>query len=161
LVAIGSIAAASEGLLGLLAYEASKAALRSLFLNLHLELAGRNVRSSIITPGLVDTELGLEFARNVNLDATDMLATKDVADAVWFLANYSGKGNIGEIVLQPCHFSNRDQRVAWTETMERAKSKALPFIVLSVATMRLFDSVGRRHYTREALYNFCDLRLFR
>jgi NAD(P)-dependent dehydrogenase (short-subunit alcohol dehydrogenase family) len=57
-IILTSTTSATQGVPGLSAYSASKAALRSLGMSLAVELAGRRIRVNTITPGPVNTPIG-------------------------------------------------------------------------------------------------------
>ncbi len=134
LIAIGSVAATNEASPGLLHYSASKSAIRTFFHFLHLELHDRRIRTSVVSPGLVQTPLGIDLETKLNLDpASARLAPSDVAQAVLFLANYNGTGNISEIVLQPSEHNNKEVRQGWKVNYDRAMRRVKPVLDVSAA----------------------------
>ncbi|HXO22887.1 MAG TPA: SDR family NAD(P)-dependent oxidoreductase [Thermoanaerobaculia bacterium] len=88
-------------------YTAAKHALRALTHTLRLELVGKPVRITEISPGLVETEFSLvrfagdaERARAVYRGLTPLSAA-DVADAIVWAVTRPSHVNVDEIVLRP------------------------------------------------------------
>ncbi len=88
-------------------YTAAKHALRALTRTLRLELLGRPIRVTEVSPGLVETEFSLvrfagdqDRARAVYAGMTPLTA-EDVAQCIVFAATRPHHVNIDEIVLRP------------------------------------------------------------
>ncbi len=88
-------------------YTATKHALRALTRTLRLELLGRPIRVTEVSPGLVETEFSIvrfggdrERAASVYEGMTP-LAPEDVAEAVVWAATRPPHVNVDEIVLRP------------------------------------------------------------
>lgn len=84
------------------AYAASKFGLRALHEAMRMELRGSGIRSTLVSPGPVDTPLW----DPVNPDAragftprASMLSADDVADAIWFAMSRPQHVNIDELRL--------------------------------------------------------------
>lgn len=112
IINIGSIAG-FETYRGGSGYTASKHALRALTKTLRLELLGRPVRVTDISPGMVETEFSLvrfggdqERADAVYRDMKPLTA-QDIAQCVQWVATLPSHVNIDEIVVRP-----RDQAAA-------------------------------------------------
>ncbi len=111
-VVIGSIAG-FEVYPGGAGYTASKHALRALTRTLRLELLGRPVRVTDVSPGLAETEFALvrfagdrERARKVYEGMTPLVA-EDIARAIAWVASRPPHVDIDELVIRP-----RDQASA-------------------------------------------------
>jgi NADP-dependent 3-hydroxy acid dehydrogenase YdfG len=111
-VNVGSIAG-YETYAGGAGYTASKHALRALTRTLRLELLGKPMRVTEISPGLAETEFSLvrfagdaEKAKSVYRGLTPLVA-EDVADCVVWAVTRPPHVNIDEIVVRP-----RDQATA-------------------------------------------------
>ena len=111
-VNVGSIAG-FEVYPGGAGYTASKHALRALTRTLRLELLGKPVRVTDISPGLAETEFALvrfdgdrERAKRLYEGMTPLTAV-DVAEAIAFVATRPSHVDIDEIVIRP-----RDQATA-------------------------------------------------
>jgi hypothetical protein len=111
-VILGSIAG-FETYVGGAGYTASKHALRALTRTLRLELLGRPVRVTEISPGLVETEFSVvryggdtERAKAV-YRGLQPLTPEDIADCIVWAATRPPHVNIDEIVVRP-----RDQATA-------------------------------------------------
>ena len=94
-------------------YTGAKHAARAFIRTLRLELLGRPVRVTEVSPGLVETEFALvrfggdtERAKNVYRGMTPLTA-EDIADCVLWAATRPSHVNIDEIVVRP-----RDQATA-------------------------------------------------
>jgi NADP-dependent 3-hydroxy acid dehydrogenase YdfG len=112
IVNIGSIAG-FETYPGGAGYTASKHALRALTRTLRLELLGRPVRVTEVSPGLAETEFSLvrlggdaARARKVYEGMTPLTAA-DVAEAIVFVATRPAHVDVDELVIRP-----RDQATA-------------------------------------------------
>ena len=112
IVNVGSIAG-FETYPGGAGYTASKHALRALTRTLRLELLGRPVRVSEVSPGLAETEFALvryggdaERARKLYQGMTPLTA-EDVAEAIAWIATRPAHVDIDELVIRP-----RDQATA-------------------------------------------------
>jgi len=112
IVNVGSIAG-FEVYPGGAGYTASKHALRALTRTLRLELLGRPVRITDISPGMAETEFALvrfdgdrERARKVYEGMTPLVAA-DIAAAIVWVATRPSHVDVDEIVLRP-----RDQASA-------------------------------------------------
>ncbi len=96
-------------------YTGTKHALRALTRTLRLELLGRPVRVTDVSPGLVETEFSLvRFGGDVErakavYRGLDTLTPEDIADCVVWAATRPPHVNIDEIVVRP-----RDQATATT-----------------------------------------------
>ena len=103
---IGSIAG-FETYAGGAGYTASKHALRALTKTLRLELIGRPIRVTDISPGLAETEfsevrfLGDKAKAKAPYQGMTPLAAEDVADCVVWAATRPAHVNIDEIVVRP------------------------------------------------------------
>jgi NADP-dependent 3-hydroxy acid dehydrogenase YdfG len=111
-VNLGSIAG-FETYAGGSGYTASKHALRALTRTLRLELLGRPVRVTEISPGLVETEFSLvrfggddERAKTPYAGMTP-LSAEDIAECILWAATRPPHFNVDEIVVRP-----RDQATA-------------------------------------------------
>ena len=111
---LGSIAG-FETYIGGAGYTASKHALRALTKTLRLELLGKPIRVTDISPGLVETEFSMirfdgdaDRAKQPYLGMTPLVA-QDIADCVVFAATRPSHVDIDEIVVRP-----RDQATATT-----------------------------------------------
>jgi len=88
-------------------YTASKHALRAVTKTLRLELLGRKVRVTDVSPGLVETEFSLvrfagdEEKAKAPYRGMTPLAAEDVADCVVWAATRPSHVNIDEIVVRP------------------------------------------------------------
>ncbi len=109
---VGSIAG-FETYIGGSGYTASKHALRALTKTLRLELLGKPIRVTEISPGLVETEFSLirfegdgDKAKQPYLGMTPLVAA-DIAECVAFAATRPSHVDIDEIVVRP-----RDQATA-------------------------------------------------
>ena len=105
-VNVGSIAG-FEVYPGGAGYTASKHALRALTRTLRLELLGKPVRVTDISPGLAETEFALvrfdgdrERAKRLYEGMTPLTA-EDVAEAIAFVATRPSHVDIDEIVMRP------------------------------------------------------------
>ena len=112
IIDMGSIAG-FETYAGGAGYTGAKHAARAFIRTLRLELLGRPVRVTEISPGLVETEFALvrfggdaERAKNVYRGMTPLTA-EDIADCVLWAATRPSHVNIDEIVVRP-----RDQATA-------------------------------------------------
>ncbi|MGH9361102.1 MAG: SDR family NAD(P)-dependent oxidoreductase, partial [Thermoanaerobaculia bacterium] len=96
-------------------YTASKHALRALTRTLRLELLGRPVRVTEISPGLVETDFsrvryfGDEERAQAVYRGIEPLTPEDIADCVVWAATRPAHVNVDEIVVRP-----RDQATATT-----------------------------------------------
>jgi NADP-dependent 3-hydroxy acid dehydrogenase YdfG len=112
LVIVGSIAG-FETYRGGAGYTASKHALRAVTRTLRLELLGKPVRVTELSPGLVETEFSLvrfegdsTRARKV-YEGMEPLTADDVAECVRWVCSLPARVDIDEIVVRP-----RDQATA-------------------------------------------------
>ena len=100
-------------------YTASKHALRAFTRTLRLELLGRPLRVTEISPGMVETEFSLvrfdgDAARAAKVyEGMEPLTADDVAECVRWVCSLPPRANVDEIVLRP-----RDQATA-TEVHRR------------------------------------------
>lgn len=84
------------------AYAASKYGLRALHEAMRLELRGSGVRTTLVSPGPVDTPLWDEVNPDERPGFTpraSMLRADDVADAIWFALSRPASVNIDELRL--------------------------------------------------------------
>ncbi len=112
IVNLGSIAG-FETYAGGAGYTASKHALRALTRTLRLELLGRPIRVTEISPGLAETEFALvrhggDAARAAKVyEGMTPLAAEDIAESIAWVASRPAHVNVDEIVIRP-----RDQATA-------------------------------------------------
>jgi NADP-dependent 3-hydroxy acid dehydrogenase YdfG len=121
LIAIVGSIAGFETYRGGAGYSASKHALRALTHTLRLELLGRPVRVTELSPGLVETEFSQvrfagdeERAKKVYA-GMEPLTAADVAECIRWVCSLPSHVNVDEIVVRP-----RDQATA-TEVHRRAE----------------------------------------
>jgi NADP-dependent 3-hydroxy acid dehydrogenase YdfG len=111
-VIIGSIAG-FETYAGGAGYTASKHALRALVRTLRLELLGKPVRVTEVSPGLVETEFSLvRFAGDAErargpYQGMEPLAAADIAECVRWVCSLPARVDVDELVVRP-----RDQATA-------------------------------------------------
>ena len=109
LVTIGSIAD-HVAFSGSTAYAASKFGLRGMHRVLAVELAGSGVRTTLISPGPVDTDLWDDVDPDSKPGFTkrrDMLHAEDVAAAVVFAVTQPLRVDVTEIRLLPSGYTRR------------------------------------------------------
>jgi NAD(P)-dependent dehydrogenase (short-subunit alcohol dehydrogenase family) len=109
LVTIGSIAD-RMGFTGSAAYGASKYGVRGMHESIVAELAGTGVRTTMVSPGPVDTDLWDPIDPDSKSGFTkrkDMLKAEDVAEAVLFAVTRPPRTAITEIRLLPTGYSAR------------------------------------------------------
>lgn len=113
-VVVGSVAG-FETYAGGAGYTAAKHAERALTRTLRLELLGRPIRVTDISPGLVETEFSLvrfggdaERARKVYEGMTPLTA-EDVADCIAWAVTRPSHVNVDEIVVKPRDQANATQ----------------------------------------------------
>jgi NADP-dependent 3-hydroxy acid dehydrogenase YdfG len=102
IINIASIAGIRSGLLGGVAYNASKHAMRSLSLSVNNEFYEEGIRVTNIHPGEVDTPI----LENRPTPVTDehrarILKAEDVAAAVVMVANLPPRANVTELTIKP------------------------------------------------------------
>jgi NADP-dependent 3-hydroxy acid dehydrogenase YdfG len=123
LVVITGSIAGFETYRGGAGYTASKHALRAFTRTLRLELLGRPVRVTELSPGLVETEFSLvRFAGDANrakgvYEGMDPLTGDDIAECIRWVCSLPSHVNIDEMVIRP-----RDQATA-TEVHRRPKER--------------------------------------
>lgn len=102
IVTIGSIADHATWP-GNAAYSAAKFGLRGLHGVLAAELAGTGVRTTLIAPGPVDTDLwdAVDLGQPGLTAREDMLRAEDVAEAVLFVATRPAHVVIPELLIEP------------------------------------------------------------
>jgi 3-hydroxy acid dehydrogenase/malonic semialdehyde reductase len=105
---IGSIAGLKPYAKGAV-YCASKAAVEALTLSLREELVSTPIRTTLISPGMVETEFSIvrfrgneDAAKKVYSDMTPLTA-KDIADQVMWAASVPSHVNVAHIELYPVH----------------------------------------------------------
>ncbi|MFQ5730887.1 MAG: SDR family oxidoreductase [Planctomycetaceae bacterium] len=102
IVNVASIAALRCGLLGGVAYNASKFAMRALGLTVNNEFHEEGIRVTTIHPGEVDTPI-LENRPTPVSDEhrARILQPEDVAAAVLMVANLPARANVSELTIKP------------------------------------------------------------
>lgn len=124
LVVITGSIAGFETYRGGAGYTASKHALRAFTRTLRLELLGRPVRVTELSPGLVETEFSVvRFAGDGGrakavYEGMDPLTADDIAECIRWVCSLPSHVNIDEIVVRP-----RDQATA-TEVHRRPREGA-------------------------------------
>ena len=109
LVTIGSVAD-YLALPGSTAYAASKFGLRGMHGVMAVELAGSGVRTTLISPGPVDTEMWDPVDPDAQPGFTkrkDMMRPQDVADAVLFAVTRPARVDVTEIRLMPSGYATQ------------------------------------------------------
>jgi NADP-dependent 3-hydroxy acid dehydrogenase YdfG len=109
LVTIGSIAD-RVGFTGSAAYGASKYGVRGMHESIVAELANTGVRTTLVSPGPVDTDIWDPIDPDSKSGFTkrkDMLKAEDVAEAVLFAVTRPPRTAITEIRLLPTGYSAR------------------------------------------------------
>ncbi len=109
LVTVGSVSD-HVGYPGSTAYAASKFGLRGMHEVIAAELAGSGVRTTLISPGPVDTVIWDDVDPDAKPGFTkrkDMLRTEDIADAVIFAVTRPVRVNVQEIRLMPSLYTPR------------------------------------------------------
>lgn len=97
IINIGSVVS-TKGYAQQAAYSASKHALMGMSKALAKEVAAENIRVHMVCPGGVDTEL-VSRARP-DLDRSELMQTREVAEAVLYLLNMRGAAVIDELHLR-------------------------------------------------------------
>ena len=109
LITIGSVSD-HVGFPGSAAYAASKFGVRGMHEVITAELAGSGVRTTLISPGPVDTEMWDEVDPDANPGFTkrkDMMRAKDVAEAVLFAVTRAARVDVTEIRMMPTVYTPR------------------------------------------------------
>jgi 3-hydroxy acid dehydrogenase/malonic semialdehyde reductase len=109
LVTIGSVSD-HVGFSGSTAYAASKFGARGLHEALVADLARTGVRTTLVSPGPVDTDIWNPVDPDAKPGFTkrrDMLRAEDVAEAVLFAVTQPQRVNVREIRLMPTVYSPR------------------------------------------------------
>ena len=109
LVTIGSVSD-HIGLPGSAAYAASKYGVRGMHEVIRAELAQSGVRTTLISPGPVDTELWDELDPDSKPGFTkrkDMMRAEDIAEAVLFAVTLAPRANVSEIRMMPTVYTPR------------------------------------------------------
>ena len=109
LVTVGSIAD-HVGFTGSAAYGATKFGVRGMHESIVAELAGTGVRTTLVSPGPVDTDIWDPIDPDSKAGFTkrkDMLRAEDVAEAVLFAVTRPPRAAITEIRLLPTGYSAR------------------------------------------------------
>jgi len=109
LVTIGSIAD-HLGFTGSAAYGATKFGVRGMHESIVAELAGTGVRTTLVSPGPVDTDIWDPIdpdSKDGFTKRKDMLRPEDVAEAVLFAVTRPPRTAITEIRLLPTGYSAR------------------------------------------------------
>lgn len=109
LVTIGSIADRTA-FTGSTAYGATKFGVRGMHEVIAAELAGTGVRTTLVSPGPVDTDLWDPVDPDAKPGFTkrkDMLRVEDVAEAVLFAVTRPRRASVTEIRLMPSVYSAR------------------------------------------------------
>ena len=109
LVTLGSIAD-RIGFTGSAAYGASKFGVRGMHESIVAELAGSRVRTTLVSPGPVDTDIWNPIdpdSKDGFTKRKDMLRAEDVAEAVLFAVTRAERTAITEIRLLPTGYSAR------------------------------------------------------
>ncbi|HZH42004.1 MAG TPA: SDR family oxidoreductase [Gemmatimonadales bacterium] len=109
LVTIGSIAD-HMGFTGSAAYGATKFGVRGMHESIVAELAGTGVRTTLVSPGPVDTDIWDPIdpdSKDGFTKRKDMLRAEDVAEAVFFAVTRPPRTAITEIRLLPTGYSAR------------------------------------------------------
>lgn len=109
LVTIGSIAD-HMGFTGSAAYGATKFGVRGMHESIVAELAGTPVRTTLVSPGPVDTDIWDPIdpdAKDGFTKRKDMLRAEDVAEAVVFAVTRPARTAVTEIRLLPTGYSAR------------------------------------------------------
>lgn len=109
LVTIGSIAD-HMGFTGSAAYGATKFGVRGMHESIVAELAGTGVRTTLVSPGPVDTDIWDPIdpdSKDGFTKRKDMLRAEDVAEAVLFAVTRPARTAVTEIRLLPTGYSAR------------------------------------------------------
>ncbi|HET7790998.1 MAG TPA: SDR family NAD(P)-dependent oxidoreductase, partial [Gemmatimonadales bacterium] len=109
LVTLGSISD-HIGFTGSTAYAASKFGLRGMHEVIRAEVVKAGVRTTLISPGPVDTEIWDEVDPDSKSGFTkrkDMMRAEDVAEAVLFAVTRPERVDVTEIRLLPARYSAR------------------------------------------------------
>lgn len=109
LVTIGSIAD-HVGMAGSAAYAASKFGVRGMHEVIAAELARTGVRTTLVSPGPVDTEMWDPIDPDSKAGFTkrkDMMRAEDVAEAVLFAVTRPDRVDVTEIRLMPAIYAQR------------------------------------------------------
>jgi len=109
LVTIGSVSD-HVGLPGSAAYAASKYGVRGMHEVIRAELAQSGVRTTLISPGPVDTELWDELDPDSKPGFTkrkDMMRAEDIAEAVLFAVTRAPRMNLTEMRMMPTVYTPR------------------------------------------------------
>lgn len=102
IINIASISALRGELLGGVAYNASKFAMRALSLSVNNEFLNDGIRVTLIHPGEVDTPILNERAvPPTDQQRANMLQPDDVAAAVLMIAQLPPRANVAELIIKP------------------------------------------------------------
>jgi len=102
IVNISSIAGKRAGLLGGLAYNASKFAMSALGITVGLEEGPRGIRVTNVYPGEVNTPILENRPEPVSEEhKQQILQPEDVADAVLMLAHLPPRAHVPELIIKP------------------------------------------------------------
>lgn len=84
-------------------YCATKHAVLGMTGSLMLEVRNHNIRVSSISPGSVNTNFFDGSENILTADRKTILASEDIANAVWFIANSNSRANFNEIEVRPAN----------------------------------------------------------